>query len=216
MIGEDSEVPPTWSQPPWLSVLKIAAPVFGSASADTSLSSRLLHPVTEVCQEGLGDKAEQPPPEDDHGVSVQPRELLAVFSVVPPTEVTNWASAGNSGPGLSPAETVIATPGWLKKLLASVASVEYSAPPQLLEMNLAPRATAEFSAVYRLVSLALFASTSVMWHSGQIADTMSMSSASSTSQPEVPAPAGSGEVAPFWFTLVKQPAPQAGRPHCDR
>jgi hypothetical protein len=34
--------------------------------------------------------------------------------------------------------------------------------PQLLETNLAPSDTAEFSAVYRAVSLALLASTRVM------------------------------------------------------
>ena len=42
-----------------------------------------------------------------------------------------------------------------------------------------------FSAVYRSLLLALVASTSMMWHSGQIAETMSMSSDSSTSQPVV-------------------------------
>jgi hypothetical protein len=48
-----------------------------------------------------------------------------------------------------------------------------------------------------------------MWQSGQIADTMSMSSASSTSQPVDPVACGSGEVWPSWLTLVKQPEPFA-------
>ena len=64
--------------------------------------------------------------------------------------------------------------------------------------------------------LALLASTRMMWQSGQIADTMSISSDSSRSQPVVPAEAGSGEVAPFSFTTLKQPVPQAGNPQDDR
>ena len=59
-----------------------------------------------------------------------------------------------------------------------------------------------------------------MWHFGQIADTMSTSRDSSVAQPVVPAGAGSGLVAPFWLTFVRQPAPvevsQAGSPHADR
>ena len=45
---------------------------------------------------------------------------------------------------------------------------------------------------------------------------MSTSSDSSTSHPVVPALAGSGLAAPFWFTTEKQPEPHAGRPADDR
>jgi hypothetical protein len=56
----------------------------------------------------------------------------------------------------------------------------------------------------------------MMWHSGQMAEAMSTSSDSSTSQPLVPAFDGSGLAAPFSFTTEKQPEPHAGRPHADR
>ena len=68
----------------------------------------------------------------------------------------------------------------------------------------------------RLAVLGLLTSTRMMWQSGQIADTMSMSSDSSTSHPVLPAAAGSGLAAPFWLTFEKQPVPQAGRPQSDR
>src|SRR3984885_2540826 len=56
----------------------------------------------------------------------------------------------------------------------------------------------------------------MMWHSGQIADTISMSSDSSTPHPVLPAADGSGLVWPFSLTLEKQPVPQAGRPQSGR
>ena len=64
--------------------------------------------------------------------------------------------------------------------------------------------------------LALDASTSRMWHSGQIADTMSTSRLISPAQPA--SDAGSGLAAPFWLTFLKQPLAvvQAGRPNWER
>jgi len=53
-----------------------------------------------------------------------------------------------------------------------------------------------------------------MLHSGQIADAMSRSSAASTFQSSLAgAGDGSGEVWPFWLTLVKF---AAGRPAAER
>src|SRR5262245_7143268 len=54
----------------------------------------------------------------------------------------------------------------------------------------------------RFVSDELVASTSRMLHCGQIAETMSMSSAISWPQPEF---AAGGVVPPFWLILRKQP-----------
>src|SRR5580693_1794681 len=98
MIGDDTLVPPTSRKPSWSKVSKTATPVLGSATADTSLSVRILQPVS-VCQEGLASSAEQPDPVPSvldvlHTLSVQPRALLACFSEVPPTEVTNCEAAG--------------------------------------------------------------------------------------------------------------------------
>ena len=89
--------------------------MLGSATADTSATVRLAHPVS-VCHEGFGTKALHPLPAPLHAVSVHPRLVPgARWSVVPPTAVTNWEAAGNSTPNpLSPELTVIATPGWLK------------------------------------------------------------------------------------------------------
>ncbi len=80
-----------------------ATPVFGSATAATSLLVRLLQPVS-VCQDGLGSSAEQPDPvplppaPEPQTVSVQPRELAAELSEVPPTAVTYCEAAGYSTP----------------------------------------------------------------------------------------------------------------------
>src|SRR5215469_13047742 len=98
MIGEDALVPPTWRKPFWSKVSKTATPVFGSATAATSLSVRREQPVS-VCHDGFASSAEQPAPvpsvlEVLQTLSVQPRELLAVLSEVPPTEVTNCEAAG--------------------------------------------------------------------------------------------------------------------------
>ncbi len=57
-------------------------------------------------------------------------------SVVPPTAVTYLDAAGYWTPyPLSPVETVIATPGWLK-CVSSVVSLRYSGPPHELETTL--------------------------------------------------------------------------------
>src|SRR5580698_6727701 len=98
MIGDDSLVPPTSFQPPLpLVVSYTAAPVLGSASAATSLSTRsaqaALRIEIDACQDGCGSKAEQPDPVPSvelvfQTLSVQPRELEEVLSVVPPTETT--------------------------------------------------------------------------------------------------------------------------------
>ncbi len=66
---------------------------------------------------------------------------------------------------------------------SSVVWEDASEPPQLLETNLAPSATASFSAMPRSVSFAELASTRSMLQFGQMALTMSMSSASSPAQP---------------------------------
>ena len=71
------------------------------------------------------------------------------------------------------------------------------------------------TAVPRLAKEALLASTSRMWQSGQVADTMSRSSEISCG------PAGVGlrqVVPPVWFTFLKQPLAvvQAGSPYWAR
>ena len=86
----------------------------GSATAETSATVRLEQPVS-CCQEGLASTPEQPEPAPDHTLSVQPRVLELRVSAVPPTAVTFFDAAGYSvTKPLSPEETVIATPGWLK------------------------------------------------------------------------------------------------------
>ncbi len=90
---------------------------------------RLAQPVS-LCQAGLGSYAEQPEPVPLHTSSLD--HVLSPFScrVVPPTAVTYWDAAGNSTPyPLSPEEAVIITPGWLKYLLSSLVSLEYSLAP---------------------------------------------------------------------------------------
>src|SRR5258708_17510851 len=78
-----------------------------------------------------------------------------------------------------------------------------SGPDQLLDTYLAPLAIAVLSAVPRSGVLLVFASTSSMWHFGQIAETMSRSSDSSVAQSAFAA--GSGLVCPNWFTILRQP-----------
>ena len=50
-----------------------------------------------------------------------------------------------------------------------------------------------------------------MLHCGQTAETMSRSREISPAQPALAA--GSGPLAPDWFTLLKQPVPHAGSPY---
>src|ERR1700691_590594 len=104
IIGEDSLVPPTSFQPPLpLVVSYTAAPVLGSASAATSLSTRCEQTavMTEraACQDGCGSLEEQPEPVPSvelvsQTLSVQPRELDEVLSEVPPTPTTCGEVAG--------------------------------------------------------------------------------------------------------------------------
>src|SRR5215831_19454923 len=94
-IGEEALVPPTSTQPPTpLEVSNTATPVAGSASADTSLSIRLLQPagrLSAACQDGFASTVKQPDPVPSepcvvfHTDSVQPREFEAVVRLVPPT-----------------------------------------------------------------------------------------------------------------------------------
>src|SRR5882724_636654 len=132
MIGDETLVPPNTSQPdrpPDAVLSNTATPVFGSATALTSAIVRRAQPLS-VCQDCFATKAEQPLPAPLHAVSVQPRVLLALVRLVPPTAVTNRDAAGNCGPKpLSPELAVIATPGWLKNELSWLVSVEDSPPP---------------------------------------------------------------------------------------
>src|SRR4029077_410150 len=85
----------------------MAAPVFGSASAETSVTVRRMHPES-FCQFGFGSYALQPLPAPLHTVSLL--RVLFAFSVrvVPPTAVTYCEAAGYSTPKpLSPDENVI-------------------------------------------------------------------------------------------------------------
>lgn len=75
-----------------------ATPVFGSATAETSVSARRLHtvPGRMLCQEGCASSLEHPEPVPSsgplfHAVSLQPRALpasVARVSDVPPTDTT--------------------------------------------------------------------------------------------------------------------------------
>ena len=64
-------------------------PVFGSATAETSATASPEHWVTEVCQDGLAFRVEQPLPAPLQAVSDQPRVLLALVRLVPPTPITS-------------------------------------------------------------------------------------------------------------------------------
>ena len=110
----------------------------------------------------------------------------------------------------------MATPGRSKHF----SSLAVPRPPQLFVTTFAPRATAVSSANSRSAGVGEVAATSRMWQLGQMAETMSMSRDSSTSQPPVGSGFGSAVALPFSFTSVTQPSPvavsQAGRPHCTR
>src|SRR5215475_6098542 len=104
IIGDEALVPPTSIQPPApLEVSKTATPVAGSASAETSLSMRLLQPagrLSAACHDGFASTVEQPEPVPSepwlvfHTFSVQPREFEAVVRLVPPTDTTIGEAAG--------------------------------------------------------------------------------------------------------------------------
>ena len=74
-----------------------------------------------------------------------------------------------------------------------------------MDTNFAPSETAAFTPVPRSLISALFASTRMMRQFGHVADTMSRSRDSSSSQPVWPAARGSGLALPSWLTLRKQP-----------
>ncbi len=65
----------------------------------------------------------------------------------------------------------------------SLVSPEYSAPPKLFEITVAPSVAAVFSAAARLTRLLLVASTSRILQFWQIAWAVSTSSAISSAQP---------------------------------
>src|SRR5256885_3696147 len=194
MIGEDALVPPTCAQPsrPWARPSEISmsqselvpqllyvsytpTPVFGSATAETSATVRRAQPES-CCQAGFVSFDEHPEPAPDQAVSVQPRELLAFFSDVPPTAVTVLAEAGQITPKPeSPELAVIATPGWSKCESAALVVLS-SEPPQLLEMATTPSVFAAVSSAADSGSVSgELASTSRMLQPGQIADTTSQS-----------------------------------------
>src|SRR5579875_556757 len=97
------------------------------------------------------------------------------------------------------------------KLLTPIGEVLLAV--QLLEIWLAPRLCAAAMPASRSLLDELLVSTSRMRQLGHRAETASRSSDSSDSQ-EAPALCGSGDVAPLWLTLVKQPlaAVHGGRP----
>src|SRR5215470_1212312 len=91
MIGAATLVPPITSQAGGVAggtVSEVGAytatPGLGAATADTSATVRPVHPVS-FCQLGLGYTKLHPLTEPNQAVSVQPRKLAAVASVVPPT-----------------------------------------------------------------------------------------------------------------------------------
>src|SRR5437762_13694449 len=100
MMGAEALVPPKTSQPdrPCVRVVSYTAtPVFGSATADTSATARLPHPVTAgFCALRIALSVEQPEPAPLHAASVQPRLFDARVSDVPPTAVTERDDAGHS------------------------------------------------------------------------------------------------------------------------
>src|SRR3954454_15864414 len=101
MIGEDALVPPYTCQPelPWYGVESYTAtPVLGSATAETSAVALPEHCVALVCQLGFALSVEQPLPAPLHAVSLQPRVLLALRRLVPPTATTCGKLAGDSMP----------------------------------------------------------------------------------------------------------------------
>src|SRR5579872_544622 len=93
-----------------------------------------------------------------------------------------------------------------------------SAPPQLLEISVAPQLAAASSLVKRFPKPLVSASTSSMRQFGQMADTMSRSSDSSSSHLAEESVPGSGAVMPDWLTLRKQrlAVVHGGRANVDR
>src|SRR5437764_10560350 len=101
-IGDAADLPPYTAHLPALST---APPVFGSATAATSATVRLAHPVS-FCHVGLAEYAKQPEPAPPlllaavpHTVSTQPRAFAVdLVNAVPPTAITLGDAAGYSTP----------------------------------------------------------------------------------------------------------------------
>src|ERR1043166_3674711 len=115
MIGDATLVPPNTSHAAGSSLPEMstagantATPVAGSATAATSATMRVSHPVS-CCHDGFGARMLQPLTELIHADSVQPRLLLAVASEVPPTAMTNSDDDGNCAPWPKPTSPVLAT-----------------------------------------------------------------------------------------------------------
>src|SRR5947207_5222047 len=104
MIGAATLVPPSTSHAGGVAggtvsevCVYTATPVLGSATAATSATVRPVHPVS-CCQLGLSNTKLQPLPAKVQAVSVQPRKVNEVVSVVPPTAVTAPDDDGHSTP----------------------------------------------------------------------------------------------------------------------
>src|SRR5690348_14349430 len=100
MIGEAKLVPPTLNHPEcprYVTVSYTAAPLEGSASAETSATVRRMHPLS-FCHVGFGSKALQPLPAPAQTVSLRRVLLVLRVRVVPPTPVTYCDDAGYCTP----------------------------------------------------------------------------------------------------------------------
>ena len=107
------------------------------------------------------------------------------MSCVPPTDVTYGEADGYWTPpwyAPSPELNVTATPGWYQSPSHPVSPLN-SPVPQLLVTTLAPSATASSSAVPRSPNPLELASTSRMWHRGQVEETISTSREISSAAP---------------------------------
>jgi hypothetical protein len=98
-VGDDALVPPTWPQPPCPleSEQYTATPVCGSASDETSASTRIEHPLS-VCQLGFATRLLQPLPAPLQACSAHPRDEDDFASEVPPTATTPEYVAGDETP----------------------------------------------------------------------------------------------------------------------
>src|SRR5262249_43469310 len=114
-------------------VKRMATPVSGAATADTSaMPRRLPQPVdpqlvTLVWNAFARVRELQPLPAPSQAVSELRAPVAVSVSRVPPTAITCGSAAGYEVPNpLSPEEAVIATPGWLNAGFCSPAN---SLPP---------------------------------------------------------------------------------------